>query len=68
MKVEHAFALVEYEELMDEDDTSQHLQEWFPLPGAVEADAAKLSSDREAHFGPGFQIRPQPPAQVLYRA
>lgn len=64
-KLQHGFALIQYEELMDEEDTSQHLKEWFALPGALEAEAAKLGSMHEAHTGPGYQIRPTPPVQVL---
>lgn len=64
VEARHNFALVEYQELMDEENTSQHLQEWFPLPDAKQADLAKLGSDHDAHFGPGFKIRPPPPPQV----
>lgn len=67
-KLQHGYARIQYEELMDEDDTNQHLEEWFPLPEAVEADAARLGSEHDAHFGPGYQIRPVPPIQVLLHA
>lgn len=64
-QLQHGFALVEYEELMNEDDTSLHLKEWFALPRANAADAEKLGSEYTAHTGSEFQIRPPPPTQVL---
>lgn len=64
VKLQIGFALVKYEHLMDEADTDQHLQEWFPLPEAQQANIAELGSQYGINTGPGVQIRPQPSVKV----
>jgi hypothetical protein len=70
--VQRGFALVEYAELSVAEESSEKLQEWFPLqqPGDVAAEAAaeaaaeQLPPGAEAHTRRGFLLRPPPPAQV----
>ena len=63
-ELRHGFALVMYDELMVSEDTDTRLQEWFPLPQTTEDKRAELLSDCDAHFGPGFKLRPIPPLEV----
>ena len=57
-------ALVEYEELMQEDASSEHLLEWFRLPGSEAVDPGALPAGAACCLGPGYLLRPQPPTQV----
>ncbi len=67
---EGRWVLVEYHELLMEGhenlpaDQQQRLQEWFPLSGAKQSEAAKLPGSAPKHWGPGYKIRPQPPNEV----
>ena len=63
-EVQYGFALVAYDELMEAEDTDTKLQEWFPLPQTSQDKRALLDSSHDAHFGPGFKLRPNPPAEV----
>lgn len=58
------YVLVRYDELMVSDESSEHLQEWFPLVGAKPADAKKLTGGFEKHAGSSFIVRPVLPGQV----
>lgn len=62
--LQHGFALVAYDELMVSEDSDEKLQEWFPLPGTPQTNKDLLESTYDSHFGPGFKIRPPPPAEV----
>jgi hypothetical protein len=57
------FALVEYDELVDAEDSDERLREWFPVPGEHQ-DAAALPAGRAMHAADGYQLRPRPPPEV----
>lgn len=57
-------ALVEYEELMQEGNSSEHLLEWFRLPGVEAVDPGALPAGAPCNLGPGYLLRPEPPTQV----
>lgn len=61
-QVERGLVLVAYDEV-DDEDTGDALQEWFPAPGAPGYLPA-LASNFKAHTAPGYLIRPQPPDNV----
>ena len=63
--LQQGFALVTYDELMVSEDADTKLQEWYPLPQTTKDRRALLPSDCDAHFGPGFKLRPIPPTQVM---
>ena len=63
-QLQHAFALVAYDELNVSEDSDEKLQEWFPLLGAAAEDLSLLGPTHDANFGPDFHIRPSPPAEV----
>lgn len=56
-------ALVEYVELMQESASSEHLLEWFIIPGAQPQFEA-LPAGAPCNMGPGYLLRPKPPTQV----
>ncbi len=58
------FALVQYDELDAGEDGAEKLREWFPLPGQRQASNVKLPGSYEVLRGPGYQLRPPPPAEV----
>lgn len=68
--VAQGLALVEYDELMDEVDSSRRLQEWFRMPGTSLSESPALPSDALCSLEAGDIMRPAPPPQVchaLYR-
>ena len=64
--VAQGLALVEYDELMDEVDSSRRLQEWFRLPGTSPSESPVLPSDALYSLEAGDIMRPAPPPQVRH--
>ena len=58
------FALVEYDELMQESNSSERLLEWFSVPGTQLQDPGRLPSGAPCNLSPGYVLRPAPPTQV----
>lgn len=61
-QTERGLVLVAYDEV-DDEDTGNALQEWFPAPGAHPT-VATLASNFKIHTAPGYLVRPQPPEDV----
>ena len=60
------FALVQYDDLHQDEEGEQPLLEWFACPGAAALDPAAVTTDDPVHEELTFLMRPEPPAQVSF--
>lgn len=68
LQLQHGFALVEYASLYEDEEGTQALKEWFPVPGpgpAADPDAgAAAAGGYYFHTDLSNMLRPQPPQEV----
>lgn len=63
--LQSGYALVRYDELDMDDEATEKLAEWFPLPGGrPPRTKASLPGPYQQHTAPEYVLRPQPPPQV----